>query len=138
MTPAAVFDTNVLFSATGWRGRPYRCVELAREGIIHGIVCQEILDELADKLQTKLNFSDEMATDVIADLLGFLQLVIIPNTLKFIQADPDDDAILECAIVSRANYIVTGDRRHLLPIGEFEGVQIISPADFLTLISAQS
>ena len=138
MIPVAVFDTNVLFSATGWRGRPYRCVELAREDIIHGVVCQEILDELADKLQTKLNFSDTMATDVIADLLGFLQFVIIPNTLEFIQADPDDDAILECATVSHANYIVTGDRRHLLPIGEFEGVQIISPADFLTLISAQA
>lgn len=30
-----VFDTNILFSATGWRGNPYRCLELARTGQIH-------------------------------------------------------------------------------------------------------
>lgn len=134
MPPIVVFDTNILFSATGWKGRPYRCVELAREGVIHGVVCQEILDELADKLQIKLNFTEGMATDIIADLLGFLQFVVIPNTLKFIPADPDDDAILECAVIGHADYIVTGDRRHLLPIGQFEGIQIITAADFLSTL----
>lgn len=132
MTQIAVFDTNVLFSATGWKGRPYECVEMARKGVIHGVTCQEILDELADKLQTKLKFSDEMATDVIAELLGFLHFVVIPNKLKFISADPDDNAILECAVISHADFIVTGDRRHLLPIGQYENIQILSPADFLT------
>jgi hypothetical protein len=29
----AVFDTNILFSATGWRGNPFPCVERARAGI---------------------------------------------------------------------------------------------------------
>ena len=29
MHPIAVYDTNILFSATGWRGTPYRCLELA-------------------------------------------------------------------------------------------------------------
>jgi len=28
----AVFDTNILFSAIGWRGKPFECVEQARMG----------------------------------------------------------------------------------------------------------
>jgi uncharacterized protein len=34
MPVTVVFDTNILFSATGWRGNPFRCVELARSGQI--------------------------------------------------------------------------------------------------------
>jgi hypothetical protein len=32
MRQVAVFDTNILFSATAWKGNPYQCVELARAG----------------------------------------------------------------------------------------------------------
>jgi len=34
MLVTVVFDTNILFSAIGWRGNPFRCVELARAGQI--------------------------------------------------------------------------------------------------------
>jgi predicted nucleic acid-binding protein len=41
----AVFDTNILFSATGWRGSPYQCLKLARNKQISLILCREILME---------------------------------------------------------------------------------------------
>ncbi len=43
----------------------------------------------------------------------------------------------QTVVFDTADYIVTGDRRHLLPIGQFEGIQILSPADFLSLFSTQ-
>lgn len=135
MSLVVVFDTNILFSAVGWQGKPYRCVELARTGDIVGVTCREILDELAEKLELKLNFPTEMVTDTIADFLTFLRLMTIPGELKFISADPDDDAILECSIVAEADYIVSGDRRHLLPIGSYEGVAIVTAADFLAIVA---
>ena len=135
MSLVVVFDTNILFSAVGWQGNPYHCVELARSGDIVGATCREILDELAEKLELKLNFSTEMVTDTITDFLTFLRLVAISGELKFISADPDDDAILECGLVAQADYIVSGDRRHLLPIGSYEGVAIVTAADFLTIIA---
>ena len=46
MPPVVVFDTNIVFSAIGWRGRPYECLERARSGLVYGITCQELLDEL--------------------------------------------------------------------------------------------
>jgi uncharacterized protein len=77
-----------------------------------GMICQELLDELTDKLRIKLAFTDEQLAEILADLLGFLSLVTIPNTLHGISADPDDDKLLECAVVGRATHIVSGDRRH--------------------------
>jgi putative PIN family toxin of toxin-antitoxin system len=135
MQPIAVYDTNILFSGIGWRGSPYRCLELARQGIVDGLTCSEILDELGEKLTTKLNFSLSETTDVIADLLGCLRVVKITNMLKAILADPEDDKIIECAVVGKATHIVTGDRRHLLPLGSYQGVLIVTAADFLAQFS---
>jgi predicted nucleic acid-binding protein len=51
--------------------------------------------------------------------------------LKAIPTDPDDDKVLECAVTVGATHIVTGDRRHLLPLGTFEGITILTAAQFL-------
>ena len=48
--------------------------------------------------------------------------------------DPEDDGILGCAIVGGASYLVTRDDKHLLPIGVYQGVQIVQPHIFLDLI----
>lgn len=135
MLPVVVFDTNIFFSAIGWRGRPYECVEQARLGTVQSITCQEIMDELAGKLRTKLAFSDDQIADTLADLLSFTRLVPIRNSLKVIANDHDDDKVLECAVVGIATHIVTGDRRHLLPLGTYQGISIVSAADFLTLVA---
>jgi len=126
---------NILLSGVGWRGNPYRCLELARTGIIEGVICKKLLDELVEKLQNRLNFSGTQVTDTVADLLTFLRLVTIPNTLKVLSTDPDDNKVLECAVVGGATHIVTGDRRHLLPLGSYQGIAIVSAADFLALVS---
>jgi uncharacterized protein len=135
MTHVVVFDTNVLLSGIGWKGRPYDCLQLARLGQIQGITCQEILLELAEKLDSKLRFSAEQIAGTLADLLTFLTFVKIAGALQVVVADPDDDKILECAVVGNATHVVTGDRRHLLPLGSFQGIAIVSPADFLQLIT---
>jgi len=48
-----------------------------------------------------------------------------------LKADPADNRILECALESRAACIVTGDR-HLLELGQFEGISILDVAAFLS------
>jgi predicted nucleic acid-binding protein len=75
MPVTVVFDTNILFSATGWRGNPFRCVELARSGQIRAVTCPEILRELAEKLSAKLAFSDRQVDETLADYLSFHTLV---------------------------------------------------------------
>ncbi len=131
MQPVAVYDTNVLISGMVWGGIPYDCIELAQQEKVVGLTCDEILDEFEDKLATKLGFSASGAAEIVAGLLDFLQIVEIPNRLKGITTDPDDDMIIECALVGQATHIVTGDQKHLLPIGNYQGILIIKPADFL-------
>jgi predicted nucleic acid-binding protein len=45
--------------------------------------------------------------------------------------DPGDEMVLECALAAEADYIVSGDKKHLLALREFHGIRIVSPSDFL-------
>ena len=36
-------------------------------------------------------------------------------------------------MIGQAEYIITGDRRHLLPLDTYQGIRIVSPTDFLSL-----
>lgn len=84
----AVFDTNILFSATGWRGNPFQCVERARSGQFPVITCPELMEELAGKLETRLLFSADQVAETLADYLGFLQVIQIPRALTAVCRDP--------------------------------------------------
>ncbi len=130
MAITAVFDTNILFSATAWRGNPFECVERARAGEIQAVTCPELMDELAQKLELKLGFSPEQSVETLADYLGFLRMVSIPKVLDAVPRDPDDNMVLECAIEGKAQYIVTGDT-DLLVLKTFREIQIVRASDFL-------
>jgi len=127
-----VYDTNILFSGTGWRGSPYSCLQLARRGEVTLLTCREILAELHAKLQTKRGMTPSQATRVVAEILSFSRLVKIPNTLKVVRDDPDDDKVLECAVVGGAKHIVSGDH-HLLELGGYQEIKIIRAAELLDL-----
>lgn len=114
MAPIVVFDTSVLLSAIRWGGKPFHCLELARAGTIEGVICREILEEPTEKLQTKLDFMPDQIADILADLLNELMIVTISGKLHVVAADPKDDMVIECGVVAGADYIVSGDRRHLL------------------------
>lgn len=135
MRPKVVFDTTVIISAVGWKGKPLACLELAQTGAVVGVTCPELLAELSEKLQAKLNFTAQKADETITGLRTFLQVVTISGQLKAIATDPDDDMVLECACQANATHIVTGDRRHLLPLGSFQGIPIVTVADFLAAIT---
>ena len=56
--------------------------------------------------------------------------------VHLIKDDEDDNKILECAVEGGVDYIVSQDR-HLLNIGEFEGIKIVSPEKFIQLFDAE-
>lgn len=102
---------------------------------MQSVTCQEILDEFQEKLQSKFSYSSQRTQAEVQEVINCSQLVTITNTLNVVAADPDDNMVLECAVVGGATYIVTGDRRHLLPLGSYQGIFIVSAADFLALVS---
>jgi len=133
----AVFDTNILFSATGWRGSPYQCLTMARQGKITLVLCREILTEYHEKLQTKLGMAPVQATRAVVEILSCTTLIDIKNELRVVKDDPDDDKVIECAVTGGATYIVSGDR-HLLDMKEFQGISIIRAQGFLAAVTASS
>jgi predicted nucleic acid-binding protein len=44
---------------------------------------------------------------------------------------------LECALAGEADFIVSGDKQHLLALRQFQGIPIVSPADFLRRLAAE-
>jgi uncharacterized protein len=130
----AVFDTNILFSATGWRGNPFQCVERARAGEIQAVTCPELVEELAEKLELRLHFSAEQVAETLADYLGFLRMVHIPKILNAVPRDPEDNMVLECAIEGQAQYVVSGDS-DLLVLKVFRGIQIVRASEFLKVLA---
>lgn len=137
MAITAVFDTNILFSATGWRGNPFQCVERARVGEIQVVTCPELIEELADKLEARLHFPKDQVTETIADYLGFLRMVQIPGVLDAVPRDPEDNMVLECAIAGQARYVVSGDN-DLLVLKEFRGIQIVRASEFLKVLASDA
>ncbi len=75
----------------------------------------------------------EQVAETLADLLSVLRVVSITGDLKVVSSDPDDDKVLECAVVGAATHIVSGDRRHLLPLRSHAGISIMSPSAFVQL-----
>jgi predicted nucleic acid-binding protein len=47
-----------------------------------------------------------------------------------VKDDPDDNRIVECAVASGSDCIVTGDN-HLLRLGEYAGIKMVRVGDFL-------
>ena len=131
MQPVVVYDTNILISGLIWGGVPYECIDLAKRNKVVGITCTEILDEFEEKLTVKLNVPSSQVSETVTQLLGFLRTIKIPNRLKGVTTDPDDDMVIECAIVGGASHIVTGDRKHLLPLQNYQGILIVKAADLL-------
>lgn len=127
-----VFDTNIFISAIIFGGNPRQCLELARTGGIELVSSRAILLELAGKLREKFLWNDPEINEAIEGLLVFVNLVSPANILK-IAKDASDNRILECALEAKADFIVSGDKKHLLSLEKFEGIPIISARQFLDI-----
>jgi hypothetical protein len=54
-------------------------------------------------------------------------------SLHVINEDSEDNRILECALASGADIIVSGDK-HLLKLGKFRKTKILTPREFFDSI----
>jgi len=128
-----VFDASVWVSAFGYPGSvPDQAVKQALTSQVQSIVSQALIDQVRRALLSpRLRRSPTFVENAIAEMRGVSIFVKPTVTLAVISAKESDNRILECAVAGQADAIVTGDRRHLLPLGSFQGIPILSPADFL-------
>ncbi len=126
----AVFDTNVYISALITKGgRAEQAWLLAIQGEIEVYTSVPVVTEMARILRSKFHWEDDQIRAAVRHIARVSE-VVKPEARLRILADDPDNRVLECARHAGAEFIVTGDG-HLLKLASFEGIKIVSIADFL-------
>ena len=134
MTERIVFDTNVLISATLWDSSVaqkflFRCI---KENI-QIFSSQEIIEEYKEILARDFDYEEQEIGEILERVLQFLTLVTPIKKVDVIKEDADDNKIIDCALESKAEYIISYDK-HLLNLKEYNGTKIIRPEEMLGLV----
>jgi uncharacterized protein len=97
-------------------------------------LAEPVIAELERILIEKLHFEPERWRQVEA-LLVELAVEMAPPLRETppepVTGDPNDDLILACAVEAGVDALISGDRRHLLPIGRYRGIRVITPQALL-------
>lgn len=127
-----VLDTNVIISGLlvpeGTCGKVLRALE--RPGMIL-LTSPILLDELAHTLQKKIGYTAADAAKVVKEIDRIAEIVLPTTHVEAVRHDPTDNRVLECALDGRVDCIVTGDKKHLLPLRHFRNIPIITAAELL-------
>lgn len=130
-----VLDTNVLVSAViNQEGTPAQVLAACRARKFVLVVSEVILEEVDRVLQYPKVFRfhrwpEERRRSFVADLARMAKRTPGLRQVSAVAADPTDNRYLECALEGQAHYLVTGDQ-HLLGLGRYEDIQIVTPAVF--------
>lgn len=132
-----VLDSNVIVSGLNYSGNESELLGLARHRRFEMVVSEFLLAEVQRVLLHTFDWSYARSA-LQLEALRRVALVVDPR--RFVSAVPDnhpDNRILECAVIASADYLVTGDRRHLLPLKEFQGVKIVRAPEFLEVLEGE-
>lgn len=134
-----VLDTNVVASALLWGGTPERLIEFAGDGSLELFTSEALLAELAGilgraKFAAKLKQKNLSAAKIVTRYREIAETVEAAPIGETALRDPDDAAVLACALAARAEVIVSGDA-DLLSLGDCHGIPIVTAAKALTLIA---
>jgi uncharacterized protein len=127
----AVIDTNVYISAVLFGGNSETIIEAGRDGQIELLVSPHIITEITDILRKKFNWPHLQISEVMDDVRDTAVIVTPAESVRVIKEDKSDNRILECAVEGRADYIISGDVKHLQSLKAFRGIPILSPAEYV-------
>jgi putative PIN family toxin of toxin-antitoxin system len=130
-----VLDTNILVSAWLWEGNESKIVELIENGLVIGYTSPPLMQEF-EKVMNYPKF--RLSEEEIASAVGYYQIILRmiepKTTVNIIRDDPADNRVLDCALSTKASAIITGDK-HLLALGRFKNIRILTSAEFLKLVT---
>ncbi len=130
-----VLDTNVWISAFLTPGG--LCDKLVRargREDLRFLMSRFILKEIEEVLHRKFEMPGSLVEARLKYVIQHTQLIESKLVLSVIPACEADNRVLECAVAGRAHYLVTGDKGHLIPLGQYEGVEIVTPRKVVDLL----
>lgn len=130
-----VFDANVwvsaLLSASSVAGQAILAV---RTGRVRSVLSDAIVSQTHRALY-RIDFDPILLATAVGEMRALSDLVAPTQRLSVITAKDSDNRVLEVAVEGHADLIVTGDRKHLLPLGAYAGIPIVAPADFVASLA---
>jgi len=93
-------------------------------------ICEQIVTEVRAILARKFSWTDDEVLSVLNDYTIDAIHADVTGSLHGICRDPKDDMVLECAVKSGAQLILTGDL-DLLSLKSYNGISILTVRQFL-------
>lgn len=127
-----VLDTNCLLMAISNRNRFHRVWQAFVNGEYTLCVTNEIIEEYVEVIGR--NISERAAEAVVYIIMTRSNVLHIDPHFRFglIDADPDDNKFVDCAIASNAKYIVSQDHHFdILKTIAFPKVDVVTIEEFL-------
>jgi len=135
--PRVFLDTNILISGVVFAGNERKLLEATIDGKFVLMLSSDVIDEAKEVLRRKFPkqavlfplFLRTVKHEEISkraykrSVKGYVELI----------SDRTDAPILAAAVVSKADYLVTGDKR-LLALKRVEGIEIIQTSKLLKKI----
>ena len=122
-------DTNFLISATQWDySVAHKLLKVFINQDVKLFTTKEILDEFAEVLQREFMYNKDDINNIIEKILSFVEIIESDQKIDVIKDDTDDNKVIECAISSNSDFIITYDK-HLLKLREYRGIKIIKPEE---------
>ena len=132
-----VFDTNLFVSCLLVKnGLPAQALDAWRAHRFLLVTSPAIMAEVSatlgyERIRRKYGVTDE-DVDQLLELLA-ADAVIVPgqsDVAGSVPDDVDDEIVLSCAVDGQVNVVVSGDQ-HLLALGTFRGIDIITIRQFM-------
>ena len=132
--PNVIIDTNVIYSALrSKRGASSKLIYLVGTGLFEVHLSVPLVLEYEDVLLRK-NMSLPVTKDVISDVLDSICALGHHHEIHFLWRpylrDPEDEFVLEVAVASKSEYIITYNANDFRGVEEF-GIKVITPQQFL-------
>jgi putative PIN family toxin of toxin-antitoxin system len=137
-----VLDTNIVVAGLLWNGPPRQLLEAAITGEVELYSSPVLLDELAhtlgySKFDKRIEDFGTSTAALVAQYTALVSLVAPASVPRIVANDADDDHVIAAAVAARAELIVTGDRKHLLPIGSHQGIAIVTAREVVERVEAR-
>ncbi len=85
-------------------------------------------------LKEKFKLDADTVADTIELVKSVAEVVEVKSRIRVTLHPDGDNRVLECATDGKADLIVTGDAKHILPLETYKGTRILSPAEFVRFI----
>jgi len=127
-----ILDTNIYLSGLIFpHSPPAKILELIKIGKIKAYASNFIISELCRILLAKFKYDQQFADKFIDEILQYIEVIAPKKQINLIKTKKDDNRILECAVHIKADFLITGDKKHILPVKKINDTKIVTASEFI-------